>query len=337
VEERIEDRALGRVDDGVEEVGDVRVGEHLHAREDFRLLIELARRKTGVARREREEEVAARLLAAAAHARDTQADALRQPAALVREERRVGRGDADDRTGALVVAGQRDVVGRDRLPVHAQPGAAAVVRLHEDADRVAVLRQARGGPDPAFEAVADHPCPAPDVALRDGAAGRGSEGLLDVLGPHVHPVYVVQDAVPGLADDGERPEALPRPPCGAPADDRVADDADAVRVRQPDRRGQEARLVDPRRPRQLAVAVQAVPAGEARELQRDDYRDARARPPFGERRVAHEDAVDVRDRVVRAVVAHLGVLPPGPSEVNRRGNRLSACHGWRWSGATASG
>ena len=49
------------------------------------------------------------------------------------------------------------------IAVHAQPRAAAVVRLHEHADHPAVLDDARGRADPALEAVADHPGAAADA------------------------------------------------------------------------------------------------------------------------------------------------------------------------------
>ena len=67
--------------------------------------------------------------------------------------------------------GQRHRFGADPLAdgdaVHAQPRAAAVVRLHEHADHPAVLDDARGRADAALEAVADHAGAAADSALLD--------------------------------------------------------------------------------------------------------------------------------------------------------------------------
>ena len=67
-------------------------------------------------------------------------------------------------------------------------------------------------------------------------------------------------------DDRQRPRTRPRP-CRAldrGRDERVADDADAVRVGDRDGRGQHARLADPLEAGQLAVAVEPVAAGEDR-------------------------------------------------------------------------
>ena len=134
-------------------------------------------------------------------------------------------------------------VGHDVVPDHApdrgardgQPLAPAVVGLHEHADRVAavlVADDARGGADPALEAVADHPGAAADRALLDRPAARLRERLVDVLRTHVEAVDVVEQAVPGLADHRQRPvqrvvlAARPH----RRGDQRIAHDADAVRV-----------------------------------------------------------------------------------------------------------
>jgi hypothetical protein len=164
--------------------------------------------------------------------------------------------------------------------------------------------------------VADHPRPAPDVALGHGAVARRGAGerLVDVVHRHVEAVDVVQQAIPGLAGDRQRPERRPeRQLADGVADDPVVDDTDAVGVRDPDRPGQQAGLADPLEPGQLAVPVQAVAAGVDRPgedvaLVRQDHRHARpdraladdeATLAADDRRVADADAGDIRDRVPR--------------------------------------
>ena len=86
--------------------------------------------------------------------------------------------------------------------------AASVVALHEDADGVASgfgVEHAGGGADAAFEFVADHACAAADVAFFDGAGVGGVEGVPGVFGMDVESVDVVELAVPGFGDDGQRP------------------------------------------------------------------------------------------------------------------------------------
>ena len=103
-----------------------------------------------VAGREGDEQVAAGVAAGAADPGDAQPGPLGEPLALVRQERRVGRDDDDDRAGAgrrldgpcVVRAGHLDST-RDRLAdphaVDAQPGALAVVGLDQHPDRVAAV------------------------------------------------------------------------------------------------------------------------------------------------------------------------------------------------------
>jgi hypothetical protein len=83
--------------------------------------------------------------------------------------------------------------------------------------------------------VADHPRPAADVALGDVCGRVGKRGL-DVLGGDALRADVVEEAVERLADDGQRPRVGIRGTRG----DRVAYDADAERVRDADRRRQQA-------------------------------------------------------------------------------------------------
>ena len=96
---------------------------------------------------------------------------------------------------------------------------------------------------------------------------------------------------------------------------RVADDADAERVRDADRCRQQTRLAHPLQAGQLAVAVEPVAAGEERCLGRDDHRHARAhRVAFDQGRVADAHARDVGDGVLcgRDAVADRDAQVSGP-------------------------
>jgi hypothetical protein len=174
----------------------------------------------------------------AAHPGDPETRSLGEALALVGEQRRVGRDDDDDRAragrrrrrGTVVVLGavrRGHLRGRDRLAdrhaVDPQPLAPAVVRLDEDADGPAALclvDDPRRRPDPALELVADHPRPAADVALDDRPARRRRHRLVDVIHRHVEAVDVVEQPVPRLAGDRQRPERRPE----RQLPDRVADD-----------------------------------------------------------------------------------------------------------------
>src|SRR5262249_7235313 len=116
--------------------------------------------------------------------------------------------------------------------------------------------------DAALEAVADHPGAAADVALGDRAPACRVERGEDVLRRHMLALDVVEPAVVRLADGRHRPvRALAR---GARLvrHDRVPHDADAVGVRDRDRRREQPALADPLEPRELAVAVERERAGE---------------------------------------------------------------------------
>ena len=162
--------------------------------------------------------------------------------------------------------------------------------------------------------MADHAGPAADVALADRPAARRGERPVDVVGRHVEAVDVVQQPVPRLAHDRERPVRRPerQRPDRVP-DDPVADDADRWVFVIPIGAGQQARLADPFEARQLAVPVQAVAArvdglrpdvavvGDDRGDAGSDRAladDERALAP-DQRRVTDPDARHVRDRVGR--------------------------------------
>src|ERR1700722_9103069 len=74
-------------------------------------------------------------------------------------------------------------------------------------------------------------------------------------------VDVVQIAVPCFGDDRQRPILLQSLVLYAPGDDGVTHHADAMGVGDGDWALQESRLLDPRRPRHLAVAVLRKPSG----------------------------------------------------------------------------
>ncbi len=68
-----------------------------------------------------------------------------------------------------------------------------------------------------------------------------------MLRAHMLPIDVGEDPIPGLSDDGEAPR-LGRTATGprhVVGDERVAHDADAVRIGQRDRRGEHPRLHEP--------------------------------------------------------------------------------------------
>src|SRR4051812_25385107 len=113
--------------------------------------------------------------------------------------------------------------------------------------------------------MADHPGPAADRAFIDRAGTGRCEGRVDVIGRHVEAIDVVQETVPRLADDGQRPVRRPEWQLSdSVPDDPVADDADRMRVGDPDRAGEVAGLPDPFEPCELSVAVEAVAAREER-------------------------------------------------------------------------
>ena len=184
--------------------------------------------------REREDQVAARVLAGAAGARDPERAALRQARALMRQQRRIGRADHDDRARAEARGtGHAHHVRADQAP-HRQPAdgqalAPAVVGLDEHADReaAAVSSTTREAvPIPPLKLVADHPGAAPHTALLHGPAARARQRRVHVLGPDVEAVDVVEHAVPGLPHDRQRPLRAGAAELELGGDQRVAHDAD---------------------------------------------------------------------------------------------------------------
>ena len=249
----------------------------------------------------------------APRARDPERGALGNAVALMRENRRIGRDQHDDRAGRVVgPRRQRDPV---RPELAADGGAAdretrtpAVVGLHEHSERVAVAGHPRGRADAALEAVADHSGAAAYRSLLHRAIRGVLERCVHVLGANVHARDVVQHAVVCLAHHGQMPLAGARGVLRR--DDGVAHDADRERVRDPDGCRQEAGLAHPFEARQLAVAVEPMRAGEQRQRAGQDDRDAGADfVALDQRGVADPCPVDVRDGVQRA---RLEVADPDP-------------------------
>ena len=111
--------------------------------------------------------------------------------------------------------------------------------------------------------MADHARAAADVPLFHGAVRGCVDGGAHVLWLDVHPVDVIQQAVPGLPDHRKTPEfALVFPQVDFGRYEGVPDDPDRVRIGQADRGAKHSRFPDPLQAGQLAVAVQPVSAGE---------------------------------------------------------------------------
>src|SRR5437868_5834949 len=96
---------------------------------------------------------------------------------------------------------------------------------------------------------------------------RGIQGMKRMLRLHVKSIYVVQIAIPGLGDNGQRPPIalLVRwAVLHAPCDDGVANHADAMRVGDHDGTVEKAGLFYPGRAGHFAIAVEGEPSGKYR-------------------------------------------------------------------------
>src|SRR5205823_5946461 len=138
----------------------------------------------------------------------------------MRQDWRV-RGDHDDnRSKVLSHPGHVFGVGNIlwNLPAYwhardSQLRSPPAVALDENSDRVSaslLLQLARGGPDAAFESIADHPCPTPDRSLRHRAVTGTVERFKDMLIRNVKTIDVIQKSVPGFGHDRQRPQHLCR-------------------------------------------------------------------------------------------------------------------------------
>ena len=176
----------------------------------------------------------------------------------------------------------RDLLARRERRRCAASLADPVVRLHQGADdelpRVR-LDPARRRPDAALEPVRDHPGPAADVAFLDRARlGRVQRGE-GMLARDVKAVDVVEVAVVGLGDDRQCPEdvrlvrqRLEVAVLDLPFDDRVAHDADGVRVGQHDRPLEKAGLVI-----QVVPVISPLPFSECQPAKTGSYLRPRGR------------------------------------------------------------
>ena len=135
MQERVDDRSFGRVDGRVEEVVQLLVRHELCG---------IARVR--VAGGEAEHEVAARVFAGAAGAADAESGALRDTVALMREQRRVGRDDHDDRARSFRSAGQRDLIqaGAGNDTIDAADGSQDTIDCGDGEDTVIVDPQEDG-------------------------------------------------------------------------------------------------------------------------------------------------------------------------------------------------
>ena len=191
-----------------------------------------------------------------------------------------------------------------------------MVGLDEHADRVAALRRRpypRCRADPSLEAVADHPRATADGALGHPPRTGLRDRLVHVGRLDVKAVDVVEHPVPGLSHDREAPPVagLRTPLLQLVRDQRIAHDADAVRVGQGDRGGQHPGLANPLQTGQLTVAVEAVGTSEQglppQRSRRQDHRHPGAnRAPadleraltLDQRRVTNPHTGHVGNRVV---------------------------------------
>ncbi len=335
---RVDDRLLRRLDRRPVEVVELVIVEHRERKRARGTLAALGMKRS-IPGRKGEEDVPRIVFAATAAACDAQRGALRQTAALMRQQRCVRGHDADDRSGAgrghIEVGNLRlaDLTA-DRNAVDPQALAMAVVGLHQHTDRgAAVLHRhaPRGRADAGLEAERLDARAGPHAPLHHRPARRGCERCEHVFGPNVQAVHVVEVAVPGLGHDRQRPAAdllVRRDVC---SDQRIAHHADGVRVGEADRRRQRPRLAHPLEAGHLAVAVERVAAGEDRLATRvtfmgQDHRDAGPDRACAddERTVARDqggvpdaDAGDVGDGIERPS----GQLPDDDPQVSRSHGR----------------
>ena len=130
---------------------------------------------------------------------------------MIREERRVRRHHDNDRPPVFRISRIFRYLLSHWHARDTQILPHSVIALDQNTDRVATVfggESARRSPDAAFEVVANHPGAAADIALGDEAGLRGIERVEGVLGFHVEAVDVVQPAIVGFRDNGQRPGVL---------------------------------------------------------------------------------------------------------------------------------
>ena len=324
-DECVGDGFLGRFDGRPEQRADGLVVELANGSFERTPDRSVAAAQIAVARREGEEDVTALVLAGTTAARHAQPGALRE---RLTPTRKTAIGRRETATNEPVPMSPVVGVASPKVPVEADPRATGTtvdrqahappeVRLHQQTDGVAavvsvetVKKRCRCPLEPA----AHHAGAPADRGFRHRPGCRPLKRREDVLRAHVLPFDVVQPAIPGLADHRQGPHAfarLTRP--GRRGDERIAHDADRVRIGERDGRGQQPGLADHLEPRQLTVAVEAMRPREQRlgeriAIVRHDDRDSGAhRPatdlegplPGHERGVSDTDTRDIRDGIER--------------------------------------
>ena len=186
-DQRVHDRLLGRLDRRVEERR-----RSTRSRASSRRLGALGRDRPRLPVAKAMKMSPLAVLAGAADPRDAEPGALREPVALVGQERRVGGDDDDDRAARRAArpspaTGIRSagIASPDRHAVDREPLARAVVRLHEHADRVAAVlgRRARRDavPMPPLNPWQIIPVPPPTLPSATGPVARRVDRREDVL------------------------------------------------------------------------------------------------------------------------------------------------------------
>src|SRR5215207_10288698 len=190
----------------------------------------------------------------------------------MREQRRVGGEDDDQGTVVLfkwvLAAGKRRILfqvltywnARDReliappkigLDKRADPPAAQFIR-----------ELARGRPGATFEFIAQHSRPTAHVALGNRSLPGSIQRLPDMLSLDVESIHIVEPAIGGFGDHRTGPALVDCVVLRLPVDDRIADDANRMGVRDADGTFQHAAFLHPGGTRDFAVAVEGKCAGE---------------------------------------------------------------------------
>src|SRR5438128_4105219 len=266
------------------------VSQHLQIHDVFR------RGSAGVRRGKRNEDVSRTVAGNASVPSETKRNAPRQPLQLVRHKRRIRRHDNDD--GAVILIRERSRRIRilaldfpaDGNSRDAQILPRSVVTLHQHADRILPAfrcETSRRCANASFESVANHPCAAANRAFLHCSGLRGIDGAECVLGLDVKAVNIVEPAIPSLCLYGERPPIVTGTNflvLDNPLNHGVADNADAVRVRDHHGADQKTGFFDPRGSGHFAVPVQGPPPGHHRIVEissaRKNRGDSRAHRSF---------------------------------------------------------
>ncbi len=233
----------------------------------------IRRGRAGIRRRKRDEDVSRTVAGNASVPSEPKRNAPRQPLQLMRHERRIRRHDNDDGSVVLIRKRRRRVrifaldFPADRNSRDAQILPRAVVALNQYANRVLPAFRCeppRRCANASFESVAHHSRAAANCAFRHRARLRGIDGVKRVLRFYVEAVDVVQPSVPGLGHYGKGPPVV----IGAdflvrdnPLNHGVADDADAMGVRNHHGADQKTGLLDPGGAGHFAISVQGPPPG----------------------------------------------------------------------------